>query len=64
MLKHIAKRFYINDQIVIALIKKLLPDKVKGEGFANTLINVVKKYDQSQEKVERNDFERKEKVLL
>ncbi len=35
LLKHIAKRFYINDNIVIAILKKLIPDKIKGEGFGD-----------------------------
>jgi len=34
-LVHFVERAYINDNVAIALAKKLLPDKIQGEGLAN-----------------------------
>lgn len=32
-LQHFVERAFINDNVAIALAKKLLPDQIKGEGF-------------------------------
>jgi len=43
-LVHFVERAYINDQVLIALAKKLIPDKIsgelKGEGFGETTIHI------------------------
>jgi hypothetical protein len=44
LLVHFVERAYVNDMVLIALLKKLLPDKtsgeLKGEGFGNTAIHI------------------------
>lgn len=32
-LQHFCERAYMNDQVAIALAKKIIPDKIEGEGF-------------------------------
>ena len=41
-LGYVAARALINDQVLIAVLKKILPDKLKGEGFGDTKIIVVR----------------------
>lgn len=38
--KHFVLRALENDQVLIALIKKFVPDKLQGEGFANSGVYV------------------------
>lgn len=32
----VAEKAYTNPQVLVAVLKKILPDKVKGEGFGDT----------------------------
>ena len=34
-LQHFCERAYENDQVAIALAKKIIPDKIEGEGFGD-----------------------------
>ena len=38
---YVAERALINDQVLIAVLKKLIADKIKGEGFDSVLKNYV-----------------------
>ncbi|MFA5315819.1 MAG: DUF5681 domain-containing protein [Dehalococcoidales bacterium] len=38
-IEHFVNKAYTNDQIAIALAKKLLPDQLQGKGFGNEAVN-------------------------
>ena len=37
----VAQRVWTNDVVLIAVLKKILPDKIQGEGFGDTKIILV-----------------------
>ena len=39
-LKHFVERAFKNDQVAIALAKKIIPDKFEGEGFGDQIQNL------------------------
>ena len=48
-LGYVAARALINDQVLIAVLKKILPDKLKGEGFGDTKIIIVRDKEKKEE---------------
>ncbi len=52
---HFIERAYINDAVAIALAKKLLPDKIQGEGFSNAGTRIVVVYPKGYKKIEANE---------
>jgi len=50
-LVHFVERAYKNDIVAIALAKKLLPDKIEGEGFGYTAIyNIIQELQRNSQK--------------
>ncbi|MFH1189786.1 MAG: DUF5681 domain-containing protein [Candidatus Omnitrophota bacterium] len=44
-IEHFVEKAYINDQIAIALAKKILPDKIDGKGFGVSQISHVQQIE-------------------
>ncbi len=40
---HAVQRAFVNDTVLIALLKKIIPDKIAGEGFGDT-INIINSF--------------------
>ena len=53
---YVAERASINDAVLMAILKKLLPDKVSGEGFGKDMQIIIvspSKKDQVEDRSER-----------
>lgn len=54
-LQHFIERAYTNDNVAIALAKKILPDQLQGEGFASSSVAVfINKSDNERIKSTRS----------
>lgn len=51
-LRHFVERAYSNDQVAIALARKIIPDKLEGEGFAGDQQHILIVRDSKQSRVQ------------
>jgi len=49
ILVHFVEQAYTNSQVLIALMKKLLPDKIEGESFGDTKIIIIRANEDKKE---------------
>ena len=52
-LGYVAARALVNDAVLIAVLKKILPDKLKGEGFGDTKIIIVRDKEKNENTTQR-----------
>ena len=50
-LDHVADKFFRNDIVLVAILKKIIPDKVIGEGFGNTFIQIWNGIAQKEQEI-------------